>query len=607
MKQILFGLILLLILAGGQVWSEDTEVLIMPVDQIKIGMKGYGKTVFKGSRIEKFDIEVIGVWKNIFPKQDMILIRCHHPVTDKAGVIQGMSGSPIYVVTDADREPEGKVIGALAYSWSFTKESIAGVTPIENMLKESRKPLEKKQARFRDLRVPENQMAGNPDFSRGQLVPLKTPLFVSGLSPRRMKDLEKSLAPFNLFPIQAGGASTDIKETVSEDLEPGSAVGVTLVRGDVDWTAIGTVTYKEKDKVLAFGHPLLQFGELSAPLTTAYIYEVLPSSAMSFKLGSGVKEVGRLTQDRRSTIVGVMGEKSKMIPMKVSVENLKTRVKESFNYELLPNRLIMPSLLSSILWSSIDTVEPSRDTATVEILTKIKVKGFDPVSTRRVISTRPSGVAWESMYENFWPIWYNPYKELSVENMSFDLRVWNKNTSAAIEKVWLEKKIVEPNELIKLNVVLKPHNQEKVTRQIGFLLPPDLPDQDFSITLTGGNYLVPDRPRPRNVKELLEYLELYYDARDLVVVIPFKETTVKYGGYNLKKLPNSVISQFVNQTNDLVATSPGASSGYHQSQSPTLQELVELSRNSQRVFQRTEYIISGAQTVHLKVRRKKRR
>src|SRR3989339_1230565 len=234
--------------------STKPQVKLMKVDEIKIGMTGYGKTVFQGTKIEKFDVTVMGVLKNGGgPKYDMILIKCFHPVVDKAGVIAGMSGSPIYIVTDKENEPDGRLIGALGYGWSFTNESIAGVTPIELMLADMNKPIEKSTGsidnanqgeKMASLPTGENLpdltavRAGMPPEAPGEMRPLMTPLFVSGVSSYRLRYLAQALEKYNLMPVQSGSTTGAIQESVSKELVPGSAVGERLGGGDEDQVGV---------------------------------------------------------------------------------------------------------------------------------------------------------------------------------------------------------------------------------------------------------------------------------------------------------------------------------------------------------------------------------
>jgi len=251
------------------------EIPIMRVDQLRRGMKGVGKTVFQGTRIEEFDVEILGVMRNWNAKSDLILAKLSGKpggaLARTAQVIAGMSGSPVYV--------GGKLIGAVAYSWSFAKEPIAGITPIEEMLNvmeedqgeqmgslpQETYPLVSSQT---GIPVPKEIVLANPQVEGLQgavLKPIATPLVLSGFDSRVIEQMTPQLVEWGLIPLQGGGTSA--QQSDSFTLEPGSPLGVQLVRGDLNITGIGTLTYRQGNRVVAFGHRMFHFGSASFPMT----------------------------------------------------------------------------------------------------------------------------------------------------------------------------------------------------------------------------------------------------------------------------------------------------------------------------------------------------
>jgi hypothetical protein len=598
LKILLIGFLCIIVLIGVSLGNPETSVKIMKVSDIRIGMKGYGRTVFEGTKIEKFDIEVMGVLKNgIGPKLDMILIRCKHPVTDKAGVIAGMSGSPIYVVEDPEKDQEGKLIGALSYGFGDYKEAIAGVTPIESMLEDFNRPPEK-TGYNPNMRYDEKFANNVPlEPAIGQVRSLQTPLYISGVTPKRLKQLEKYLAPYNMLPVQGGSASAELKEKVSKKLEPGSAIGVTLVRGDEEWTGIGTVTYCEGDKFLAFGHPMSSYGELSIPATNAYIYGVYPNIRSSFKLGSGVDTIGIMTQDQRTSISGVVNKTVGMVPVKIAVENVKTHARHEFNYEIVKHRQIMGSVLPNLMSAATD-VEPMPESGMVEVITLLKLKGADPVSFRRLVTGDASGGGCGSVNNVFLPIWENPYKEIEVDSISFEVKVTNENRSGFIQKAWLDQKEVEPGETITVTLMIRPYLKEAVLRPVIITIPKDMAPQDINITICGGNSVSPELPPPTSTQELIKYLKSYYDSDSIVAIIPLQEIDVRMQGQSLPKMPNSIMSQIIHQTREPVIVSNEPNSGYF---GATLDKPIQLARKSLRFIQPSEFVIYGSVSVPLRI------
>jgi len=593
------------------------QVKLMKVDEVEIGMSGYGLTVFQSDKgIERFGVVVMGVLKNgNGPKYDMILIKCSHPVVDKAGVIAGMSGSPIYIVTDKEKEPAGRLIGALGYGWSFTNESVAGVTPIELMLADLDKPIEKSTGSIDDSKITPWRYASLPPAGEhridsqwdrrdseqisapGEMKPLMTPLFVSGVSTYRLKYLAQALERYNLMPVQSGGATGAIKESVSKELEPGSAVGVRLVGGDEDWVGVGTVTYVDGDKVLAFGHRMNMWGEeIQAPLTNAYIYGTMSSINHSFKFGSGIDNIGVLQQDRRSSISGTLKKTAPMIPMKISVENTKTGRKETFNYEVLAAYTQFAETIPWLMMSAADATELTPfEPALIEVTTTLKIKDYEPVVFKRLVSDSVSGAGCGAINNVFKPIWYNPYLKMPVENVTFDMRITNENRALQLLNAWIEAKEVLPGETVKIYCQLKPYLKEPFIKTIDFTIPRDLKaPQTLAITLMSSNNLMPALPSPTNVPELINYLKSFYDGGNLMALMSLPDIDLKFKGNNYKNLPRSFLSGLINQWPGTVY---GASGYDTYRRSPTFEKPLELGQDYIMAIEPMQNIVYGSRNV----------
>lgn len=589
--------------SAGPAAPSKPQVKLMKVDEVEIGMSGYGLTVFQSDKgIERFSVTVMGVLKNgNGPKYDMILIKCSHPVVDKAGVIAGMSGSPIYIVTDKGKEPAGRLIGALGYGWSFTNESVAGVTPIELMLADLNKPMEKSTGSIDDSNS-EDRLASLPSNikiaeAHGEMKPLMTPLFVSGVSTYRLRYLAQALERYNLMPVQSGGATGAIKESVSQELEPGSAVGVRLVGGDEDWVGVGTVTYVDGDKVLAFGHRMNMWGEeIQAPLTNAYIYGTMSSINHSFKFGSGIDNIGVLQQDRRSSISGTLKKTAPMIPMKISVENTKTGRKETFNYEVLAAYTQFAETIPWLMMSAADATELTPfEPALIEVTTTLKIKDHEPVVFKRLVSDSVSGAGCGAINNVFKPIWYNPYLKVPVENVTFDMRITNENRALQLLNAWIEAKEVLPGETVKIYCQLKPYLKEPFIKTIDFTIPKDLKaPQTLAITLMSSNNLMPALPSPTNVPELINYLKSFYDGGNLVALMSLPDIDLKLKGNNYKNLPRSFLSGLINQWSGTVY---GASGYDTYRRSPTFEKPLELGQDYIMAIEPMQNIVYGSRNV----------
>ncbi|MFN3467658.1 MAG: SpoIVB peptidase S55 domain-containing protein, partial [Candidatus Brocadiales bacterium] len=346
---------------AGLTGNSPAADVFLNVDELRPGMKGYGKTVFFGDRILVFDVEILGVLKNWETKNDMILVKLSGGPLEKTGVISGMSGSPVYV--------EDKVIGAVSYGWGFAKEAIAGVTPIKEMLKvleageagarrelgaapDKDAPLGTWESPLEPQEIHQGQMKetlastlGGPQPKADvtlKMVPIKTPLVVSGFDQRVLKEMSEGLEKYGLFPVQGGGGSApggadtamglplaEGGQALNQDgsgqvletgkMVPGAAIATILAIGDINASAVGTLTYRSGDNFLAFGHPFIQAGKTDIPMAGAHVHAVIPIQSTSLKLASPTRILGKIFQDSKSALAGTLGRFSTMIPCTIKV------------------------------------------------------------------------------------------------------------------------------------------------------------------------------------------------------------------------------------------------------------------------------------------------
>jgi len=313
----------------------------MALSQLKEGMRGTARTVFRGSEAEEFNVEILGVIPGaIGPKQDLIVGRLSGGGADRTSVFAGMSGSPVYI--------DGKLVGAISYSFPFSKEPICGITPIEQMIaifekKENLKMTasEPKAVSFAELastdwaadfpKSPANSnglLAGVSNNSLLMAVAgqsfqrIATPLTFTGFSQETLNLFTPQLLQAGLVPVSAvGGAApiSPIKKADEKTLVGGDSVSMHLTRGDYSLAAAGTVTWRDGDKVYAFGHPFLSLGTSDLPMSESHVVAVIPSVNNSFKLSVPDAMVGTMTQDRATGVFGKLGQSPKMIPVRINL------------------------------------------------------------------------------------------------------------------------------------------------------------------------------------------------------------------------------------------------------------------------------------------------
>lgn len=558
---------------------------ILPLDQVKAGMKGYGRTVYHGTAIEQFDVTVLGVMKGFDLDLDVIMIRLDNgkSVTNDWGVLAGMSGSPIYV--------DGKLIGALAYGWSFQKEPVAGVTPIEQMLAQydpqnpaAKAAAERKAAkrlasqpghhaegllipsdtplRIGGRTVREIYVAPNGDAARemaarrpdlGILQPVSTPLLVSGLNASSVATLGKMLAPYNLIPLQAG--STKVPEDTPVDFSPGAAVGVSIASGDVDISAIGTLTYADGDTVLAFGHPFLGAGKVDLPLSTAAITTIIASAESGFKLGGTIKPVGHITQDRLTCVGGQLGQMASTYPVSYTVHDRARGGEYQFDLNMarLPgiSEIITVTLLqkamNNVAGSNFDGVTSTRieidatEQGRAEPLKVIRRNAFDS----KAVDSFGINPLWD-LYVTLMTLRQNPFGEALVQNVSIELEFEAQRRFANIERAQASKRVAKRGEKVPVTLYLKPYGGESRPLTIPVTVPDNAPLGQTVVVLIGGNDGFALRPRinpgpaPHDVPSLVAWLNNSVPNDSVLAEMMFPTTGVEFGGQQLKDMPDPI-------------------------------------------------------------------
>jgi hypothetical protein len=278
----------------------------MTVDQLKPGMKGTGRSVFFGTEVKEFGVEVVDIMRHVTPRGDMILCRLSGQGLEESGVVAGMSGSPVYI--------DGRLVGAVSYGWSFAKEPLAGVTPAAEMLRIWNEPDHSESpGGSRSDRMP-----GGSELAGLSALPL--PVALSGFTPALAELVEPALKKLGFTPVAAAGSSS-AEAAETSNLVPGAAVGVALIDGDVRLAGIATLTCREGNRILAFGHPMLQAGNVRMPMVGGRIHSVVPSVASSFKLFSPTAPLGTINQDRPAGVGGNIGPIPEMLPVTAVVSS----------------------------------------------------------------------------------------------------------------------------------------------------------------------------------------------------------------------------------------------------------------------------------------------
>jgi hypothetical protein len=477
--------------AAGRL-SQET----IPVSQIRTGMRGVAYTVFEGVKPEPMDVEVLGVLHNTNgPKGDIILVRLHGPKVEYTGVVAGMSGSPVYL--------DGKLAGALAFRiGEFSKEPIAGVTPIADMLEIS--ALDKSPAEEAAATKPlVTSVAGKtaapgdgsqlPDSTKdftNYLKPIETPLVFNGFTDEAVRLFAPEFAAAGIVPVMGAGSVTEEKQP--EPLEPGSAVSAILVRGDMDIAATCTVTYIDPEHLLACGHPLLQFGSVDLPMNKARVLATLPSPLDAFKIVNTTEEAGVFVQDRHTGILGVFNKQPDMIPVTLNIHS--GAGEKQFHYEVLNNPRLSPVAIMATVFNALHEVNEYGEEITYRLSGSVNVKGFPEVQLKNMFTPTEAGQpaamsAAMSLGERFGRIYDNPYSAPAVESVKLDFDLVRERRWARLESARTDVTEARPGDEITVETVLAPYRGERSVRYIPVKIPTSASKGTLHILVSDGETL----------------------------------------------------------------------------------------------------------------------
>lgn len=463
----------------------------MRVSELRPGMKGYALTVFRGTKIEKFNIEILGVMAKFNQGKDYILFRALDgpSVTRSLGIAHGMSGSPIYI--------NGRLIGAISMGipgTQFAREPIALATPIEDMLEAWSPDLPQKPSDISASAPISASGASASGMTDTRYQPINMPLMVSGLGTHSMSRLRDMMAPYH-FDVMVGGGGALSADSLSTNplaqgatLQPGSAVGVSLVQGDVDYTATGTVTYRDGKRLLLFGHPFTSLGPIDAAMTTAYVVSIFPSYQDSVKLGSPIKTVGRIFQDRPFSVGGVIGPMPQMVPMTVSVNDLSTKRRKDFHVRIINHPLLTAQFVSQVGGAAIEQIhgQPGDSMATVSIDVDAEEIGH----IKRTNTFYDAGAIDQSATGDLDSLMRllssNPFYPIAVKNVKMSVTIQNRHDTAEIDHLFLTQSKFAPGDTVNVGVVLKPYKRPLYTRMVPIKIPMNTADGTLTLNVQGG-------------------------------------------------------------------------------------------------------------------------
>ena len=502
-------------------------------------MSGFGLTTFQGTKIDTFQVEILGVLKGYLgPRMDMILARFSGGPLEHTGLIRGMSGSPVYI--------DGRLIGAIAYGWSFSKDPIGGITPIAHMLDVATRepPPPGQYGKVLELDEETTRLLGGEGVST--LAPLGVPIALAGFSPRGRQVLRDALdAPnIQLLDSPAGQGLSDQEVSI----EPGAPLAVQLIRGDYSAAGIGTLTWVGDGRFVGFGHPMFFLGATNLPATGAYIHQVIPIQTFSFKLGTPTGTMGAVRQDRLPAIAGMLGEAPDMLPVRVVLRSAAGD--HAFRCEVLRHPERSASFVSSVLFNSLETAEKLFGDATLRMRSHIALADGRTVEREQMYS---SGVALlRAVIDAVQPVSVllnNPFAGVTLDSLHFELEIGETLSQARITGLRLSPPEPKVGQRVSLQATLQPYRAEPVTERLELDLPAHLEPGPFVVRVGSGVASAsweaarqPDAFVPRNAADVLALLERTGAADELVVEVFRAKPGFTVNGRELPGLPPSALA-----------------------------------------------------------------
>jgi hypothetical protein len=535
--------------AVGQTLTEQTPALattqdappasgaIFPLSQVHAGLRATAWTVFRGNKPEPMDVEILGVLRGgRGPGQDMILAQLHGAKPEYTGVVAGMSGSPVYV--------DGKLMGALAYRiGQFSKDPIAGITPIEQMLA------------VRDLPVSQDT-ASLHQTSTGNmnLQPMETPLAMSGFGPEAIRFWQKQMAGTGMETVAAGsmgGSSETANDSAAAStVVPGSAVSALLIRGDMEIAATCTVTYADTHQLLACGHPLLQAGTVSLPMTSTEVVATLASPLNAFKIVNTGQVIGAFTEDRDAAIRGELGRTAHMIPMSVTLHTKEAAMRQ-VKVEILDQSALTPQAAMVVLLQSLVSALSNTAEASYHLRGTISVEGMEPfpldewATPSEQMSAPVSAVI--QLGEQLRNIYTNSTRRSSLQRIELDIEALPRRAQIELTEAHLVgSSQLHAGDWVEVEATLRPWQQPDRQVRLGFRLPARLAPGPVRLLVSSAGTLdrVMDPPQlPGHVddlKTLLASSRERHAADRIYASLLEVQAQLSSSGQTLSSLPLSI-------------------------------------------------------------------
>ena len=459
-------------LALAAVLSAQTA--FFHVKDIRPGMHGTGRTVFSGNKVEDFQVEILGVLDNAGPKESLILARLSGGPLDHTGVMQGMSGSPVYI--------DGKLLGAVALAFPFSKDPLAAIRPIEEMVRPAvDPPLAAAPLRRPAIALADRDLTrpfGKPASlwtGQSRMVEIATPVSFGGFSRSTIETFAPQLRALGLEPLQgvAGGGKPDPAMGNPADLKPGSMISMQLLSGDLTMGADCTVTYIDGPRIYACGHRFLDVGTTAMPFARAEVIALMPNLNTSFKLSSAKEWMGTINQDLNTAVSGELGKRAPMAPVTLSVWR-GNRAIETYQAQMVNDPLLSPLLLQMAVYSAIDATERTVGASSLRVTGQVEFQNAPaPINMDNIFSA-DNGSALQVSLAAAVPLAYimqSGFDALRLKKVNLRIEAYDQKKQLEIDGLSLSRREVRPGEKIQLQVSLVGANGVETTRKLDYEVP----------------------------------------------------------------------------------------------------------------------------------------
>jgi hypothetical protein len=590
--------------------GSQPDARLFPIEDVKPGMKGVARTVFSGTEPEEFGVEILGVLPGFpGPRQSAIIARLSGANVERTGVFGGMSGSPVYI--------DGRLVGAIAFSFPFSKEPIAGITPIKQMVdlfergseRNTREASEPRTFSFRELastdwkpNLPKPAVTGAPLIATvaansplvsllgQQFQPIATPVVFGGISQEALALYAPQLQSNGLMPVSGvGGAAaiTPLAPVTEKTLTPGTSVSVQLVRGDYSIAASGTVTFRDGNRIYAFGHPFLSLGSSDMPMTESSVVTVIPNTNNSFKLSVPGKMVGNISQDRASGIYGQLGQAPKMIPVKINLHTSRDRT-DTYSYEVANDSFLTPLLLNLTIFSTITSSERSVGDATISVSGQINIVGQEPILVdRRFSAANAPMLAAGSIAVPVNALLSSGFENVQIGGITLDINSSETKYAASLERIALDRTEAGRGETVEIQAYVRTESGKQFVQRIPVQIPRDVPLGQLLVFVGDGGALQQGSAAqafvPQDLSQLVGAINKVKKSDRLYVKLFRITSGAVIGTSELPNLPPSVIATL---------NSDRTSGGY----TPTV-----LSPIYEKELPPADFVISGQQMIGIDV------